>query len=183
MGANDVTKVLRAGGQLIKNPTNLGAAYPYGGTELGVLDDVVLQPVFTSSIAKGGDDKFANQTVEGLYLGESWILGVSLRQFDADVVGTLFPNVGTVGPRKLSASTVKPGYRLSNRSCVLLFKPENPEHPSVLLYRVLPVLDETAALVMKAIDELTFPAVFHAIPNTSGHVYAMDVLANLSLTP
>lgn len=182
MAANDVNKVLLLGGSLVRDPTNLSAAYPHGGTELGVLSDGHVVPYFKTSSVKGAEDKHSNQTVETVYLGESWVFGVTLRQFDSDAVGAVFPNKGTTGPQKKAASSVKPGYRLSNRSMRLLFVPTNASHPAILLYRVLPMIKETDELHTRAISEFAFQALFECIPDTNGNVHAMDLLSNLSLT-
>lgn len=189
MSAKDANDALRVGGTLIKNPANLTPP-TYGGTVLGIFKDFFAMPFFRTSKLKAADDKHANRTVEALYLGESWMVSVEFRQWDADMMTTLFPNsVAGAGTRRLlqniSGSTFRAGTRLSNVSVSLLFAPDRvvTEAPHLLLYRCLPALEEQAELFFMATEETTFPAVFEAIPNTSGHVYQFGLLSDMSLTP
>ena len=181
MGAADVEKVLRAPGQLCINPTDLTIVFPHGGTSLGALEAALVQPFkLTEEIISPS----RNDVAEWLYLGESWKLSAILRQQDDDVKTTLFENtsVGAVtGERVVNArGTVLPGSPLSARAVQLCFSPFNPTHPGVLFHRALPALEETAELNFSMFTDLSFAALFVAIPSgTNGRPADYGRLADL----
>jgi hypothetical protein len=186
MGAADATKVFNVGCQLIWNPTDLSAAYPHGGTELGAIDEVLIKPSFKTSLVKGGDDKFAGHVVEDHFIGEEWLLGVVLRQWDDDIKNVLFPNTTTssgVAQRTVRTTgvTFPPGSRMSSRAGKLLVASKDINAPSLFFRNASPILDPQAEVAMMAIDELAFPMMFRCYPATNQRLYEMGLLADLHL--
>lgn len=186
MATKDADLVLRSGGSLCWNPTDLSIAFPHGGTDLGVLDDVMLKPMFETMDHKGADDRYTRQSVETFFLGESWLLGVTLRQTkDNDVLNVIFPNttVGSVtGERYVSGQgSVRPGSRLSNRTGKLLFSPENPANKAAYFPKTMVMLEETAELMLMAINELTLQVIFRAMPDATSRTHFLGRLTDFTL--
>lgn len=178
-------RLLRAPGRLVANPTSLATTFPYGGTALGGSKAVILKcyaghyPVTACEL--GGEP------VEYLERGEIWGCQAFLRGFDDDAVAAVFPNTAagtTTQHRVISGpgSTAKPGYRVSARSLVLLFVPDDPTRANAwLLYRACPMAGEPTDIQQSAKEEYGFDARFMGIRDTSARHVAIGRLEDLSL--
>jgi len=182
VAAGNPNTVLRAPGRLSINPNDLSAAYPHGGTALGVVASAFANPNFTTEPVFA--EEFA-EAVDVVYLGQSWVFGARLRNVqDGDVLGTMFPNTsaGGSGTKIIDhPGTVGPGTLLSSRSVILLFTPRDVTSDALLIYRALPLVEATARLAFSALEELAFPVIFRAIRNTSGKSIALGKLGDLTL--
>lgn len=187
MSARDVEQVLRVGGQVAFGVTDLATAWPHGGTGLGVVSYAVVMPNRKTEIERGADDKFAGQVVGLHHAGESWTIGLSLRQWADDVLTAIFRNYITAGSGnkvlvdaiQMGGSALVPGQDVPTLGN-LLFTANNPDHPCVLFYDVRPVIEETSELMMTAINELQVDVVFQAL-STGVKMYQMGKLADLTL--
>jgi hypothetical protein len=92
-----------------------------------------------------------------------------------------YGEVGVVG--KVSGDGIKrAGTDLVARGFKLLFAPvADDRHPSVLLYNAVPMPNESAELQLSIGREMGLALIFHAIPDTTGRTYAVDLRSNLSL--
>ncbi len=129
MASTDLPSVLQVPGRLVVAPTNLSAAYPYGGTELGAVHRIAVRRVAASFDVMATE--YGGAVVETIQGGENWALAATLRQYDDDAVSTVFPNtaLGTTTKRRAvkhwadAASPVRPGSLVSSRAVKLLFAP------------------------------------------------------------
>ena len=181
MASEDLTSVIFNSGRLVKNPTNLALAYPYGGTELGLARDVVVVP--SQLKVELTAEEFGRITVDVVDVGRSWVLGCNLRGWDNDAINTIFPGVVSSGAGiKDTLTAQRGGALLSSRSCKLLFVPDDTtNHRMVYLYRALPLVDESAELALQLANEHLIPCIFMAIPDTSGRIYSQELLSALVL--
>ena len=190
MSAQDVDRVLRNGGKLCFNPTDLTAAWPHGGTGLGVVGDVVLQQTWLTEDANAADDRHAGEVVETYFLGELWKLAFAIRQWDDDPVNLLMAHhkagaTRTIVTDQYTGTTARrPGTRLSTSAVKLLFTPEDYlANPAVLFYKAIPCLEVMQEVQLSAMEEQKVAAVFKAMYHQSiGKVYQMGLLSELSLT-
>lgn len=184
MGTAAAGSVLLVPGRLAKNPTDLTTAYPHGGTALGVVADVVLEPrVRTMEIEA---EEWGGAPADVLYLGEAWRLAVLLRQWDVDAIDAVFPNVTNTGTGNVrrtiqqTGSTVYPGYTLSSRAMKLVFTPDDSARPGLLIQRALPALRPTAALNLGLGEELGFAAFFWVLKGANARYADVGTLADLA---
>lgn len=183
MGTASADSVLLVPGRLAKNPTDLTTAYPHGGTALGVVADVILEPrVRTEEIAA---EELGGAPAEVLYLGEAWRLAVLLRQWDVDAIDAIFPNVTQTGTGNVRRTiqmvgNVYPGYLLSSRACKLVFTPDDSTRPGLLVQRALPALRPTAALNLGLDRELGFAAFFWVVKGANTRYADIGTLADLA---
>ncbi len=123
---------------------------PYGGTELGFVKDIAVKPVVTHENIKNSE--FGVEILDKIYVGEVWIVTCTLMTYDPDMLAKIYPNIstGSVSGKPLFTypGSFLPGTRLAaTKAFSLLFAAEDVERdPSFVLYRVLPMLVETAEL-------------------------------------
>ena len=181
MAAPDRTKIYRLPGTLYHTPTDLSDPASGLGTAMGTADLVVLRRVQRTSMIVAeeyGHDGVDGEMVEGVYLGESWVLGARLRGIDNDAFGIVFPNVVTGGIK--SPGTTLAGALLTARAKIILWCARDYANvPSVILYRALPLVEETAELKFGLKTPLYVPVLFHGVRNASGVVGYVDLLADL----
>jgi hypothetical protein len=190
VAAQDVERVLRNGGQVCVDPTDLAQAFPCGGTGLGVIGDVVLKVAYVTDEALGADDRHAHESVETLYLGESWLMALSLRQWDNDPINAFVQNRIAGATRTVItdqyrgvAGSRRPGTRLTTSAKKVLFVPNDPRMPSVLFYKGVLCLEETQELRLTATEELKMAVVIRAMYHQSlGAIFKMGLLSELTLT-
>jgi hypothetical protein len=173
-------------GRLVKDPTNLAIAYPYGGTELGLTTAMIFKPGIQSR--QHGAEEFGGAIVESTYVGEVATFCCALRGFDADALARVFPNVVTgaaTGKTGVSASAGGanlPGYRMSGKAFKLLWVPDDTvENHGLLIYNAIPGVEETAELALSISEEFGIPVFFMASPDASKRLYQMAAFDDLAL--
>ena len=184
MASGDISRVIRAPGRLVVGPTNLSAAYPHGGTEVGKTRQVVLvqtgQPFRVISEGLG-------ETSEILEGPTEWYLAAAMRGWDDDAVAQLFANNYTAGDPSGHAGYDEPksrnvGSTALGRAKVLLWKPDDPIHvPSVLVYRGVPWWSDGAEIPLSSAQDVDLPVVVHAMQDGSGNTLAIKFFSDLSL--
>jgi hypothetical protein len=170
-------------GKLVLNPTSLTSTYPGGGTELGIVQDIVLTIDQPYKFVQA--EEFGGQTVEGIVTKEGCSLGAILRSWDRDALTKLFPNTsqGSVSGKRLvtAPGTIRPGEQLSARSAVVVFWPDDRDrHPMLVLWRALPAIKETSEIQLKLSEEYGVPALFFGIQDTSGRLYSWGMAHDIS---
>lgn len=166
-------------GKLVKDPTNLAAAFPYGGTELGLTTSILFKPGVRSR--QHGAEEFGGAYVESTFIGEVAMLCLTIRGFDADILTRVFPNVsagattGNTGiDGKVSGGGVNvPGYRMSGKAFKLLWVPDDTEvSEALILYSAIPGVEETAALAFATSEEWGVPVFFLGAVDSQGRIYS-----------
>jgi len=183
VGTTDVSQVLRVPGRLCINPTDLATAWPHGGTGLGVVGSIVLEP--TSTYQRITAEEFGAEVVDVLDLGETWVLGALCRAWgDNTVLSTLFPSTatGASGDKVVNyPGSYRAGTLRSSASVKLCFTPRDNRNPGLLLYKALPLVEEASRLRLGAFNELTIPVLFIGIRDSSARQISIGVLGDLSL--
>lgn len=184
MAASNPRDILTIPGRLVMNPSSLLTSYPGSGTGLGIVQDIIitLEQPYKSIQA----EEFGGQTVEGMISREGCVLGAILRSWDRDALAKLFPNTtvtSTSERRKISApGSVRPGEKLSDRSCVLVFWPDDTDrHPFFVMRRALPCIKETADISMRMDQEYGIPVIFFGIQDTSSRLYDFGPKESITL--
>ena len=184
MALPDATKIYRVPGRLAIDPTNLATAFPHGGTALGIASKMrIITGIEESRVTA---EEFGGQTVEAILGKRDFFMSALLRQWDNDAIGMLFgddSSAGASGDKIVSwPGTDRSGYQLSGRSVKLVFTADRQtEHPSLLIYKAMPLYAEAEALRLTVLSELAMPVVFLGIRDGSSRVAAMGLLSDLSL--
>lgn len=173
MAARDLTKILRTPGRLVKDPST-NVAFPYGGTELGAVDEVVLR--VRQNVVLVHAEEF-REDVEGIVTSQQWELDCNLRAAlaDDDVKTLLFLNTDTgasSGEEILvlpGAATQLPGAALLSASGFeLAFIPDDTtNHYVIQMHRALPVIRQDAEITFGADGDAVLPVRFVAIRSAS----------------
>ena len=188
MSAPDVRDVLRVPGKLVINPTDITAAFPHGGTEIGLVRDSQLRFGYRTDLVHA--EEWGGQPVESVYCGEVALFAAVLREWDDDALSNVFPNTGTgaisgnrtILGRVSGGSFNRAGYLLSGKSFVLCFSPRSVDrHPMVIVRKAIPMVEETALLQLSLAEELGIGVVFQAIPDSSGRLYDVGKRGDLTL--
>lgn len=186
MGLSATPTVIRSPGRLVINPTDLTAAFPYGGTELGSVRQV-------THLRFGADyaltaEEFGFEPVEYNQHGEIHGVSAFCRGFDDDVISALFPNTaaGTTSQHQVVTwpGTNRAGTWRSAVGVKLLFAPFNPiDVDAIILYRGIPMDEDSARTPLAWQEEYGFPVTFMGIRDASGNGGQMGRLADLTVSP
>lgn len=188
MATADLNQCLQAPGRLVINPTDLSAAYPYGGTELGAVHQIGVRRTAGSFDVIASE--YGGAVVETIQGGENWVLGAYLRDFDNDAIATVFPNTATGTTTKRrgvkhwadAASPVRPGAKGSDRSVKLLFAPYDVDRcRAVYFFRALPRVEEQWEMRLAVDERVEVPVLFVAIPDSTLNVAVVDFLREITL--
>lgn len=186
MAAGNASRILRAPGRLVVNPSDLSLAYPYGGTEVGKTRLAVLQSLGTGYRVEceglGGE---ASDILEG---PARYVFSCFLRGWDDDAVETLFADNHVAGDVSGHAVLREPFARISGSSALpravsLLYVPDDPINaPACLIYRGVPDFSDGAELAWQRGEELGIPLAVECVRGVTGKIVEVGRLADLSLT-
>jgi len=137
----------------VVTPTNLAAAFPYGGEELGLAKFTTLE-IGERRSGTIRDEYRGGDPVESFFLGEDWFASATLTQWADDTLASVFTGIASgtgVLPRKSYDGLTPLPALLSARGKSLLFVPEHvvaggdkqaPEALSWIMYRAVPILEK-----------------------------------------
>ncbi len=183
MGALDPTKVHRVQGNLCVDPDDLSEVFPHGGKAIGITHYVTLLPTTRKFLLTA--EEYGRETTEELYMGRDWVVSCLIRQWDNDMITTMFPNTavgGTTGDRVIKEpGGLAPGVPLSTRAVKLCFSPIDAAQPGFIVYRALPQVEIAARFRFHLISELGFIAVFRALRDANGNTHQIGRLADLTV--
>ena len=183
MGAIDLEEVLRAPCQVCQDPTNLSAAFPHGGTALGLTSYQVVVPNFKYDHVHAHERGGAR--TETIFGGGDAVLGLRIRQYDADAYTLIFPQVTTGGSRLLVRSGEgTEGEYLSGRGVALLFSPVGADGgqdpPGLYAPLAVPRFDESLELRFQVLREFYVPVLFDLYPTSTVKAWNFGPLSTLS---
>lgn len=181
---SDPRNITSIPGRLVINPTSLTSAYPGGGTGLGIVQDIELHLEQPYKMVMA--EEFGGQAVEGTIAREGCVLGAIIRSWDKDALQRLFPNTtlgSTTQKRKVAApGSIRPGEKLSDRSVVLVFWPDDTDrHPFFVMRRALPCVKETADVALRIDQEYGIPVLFVGIQDTSQRLYDWGLAHDITM--
>ncbi len=165
------------------------AAYPYGGTDLGLIKDVAYQIVTSRDELPGeeygGGDGPPVGVFDVQYLGQAWLIAFALRGWQNEAHATLWPNtsVGTLGGRRgvLGEGSVLPGHLRGAAAVPLLFVPEDvANHNAVFLPLAIPEVARDLTVALAHRNEHLILAGFRAIFEAT-KVPQIQLLEDMSL--
>lgn len=182
MSLPNARDVMRSPGRLSIAPTALGV-FPHGGTALGIVRAIEIIPNIKYHPVTA--EEYGGIVVDQVLASESWVLAALLRSLDDDAIANLFPNTaaGSVSQRRVinAPGTVRAGSLRAASAVKLVFTPDSPDLPFVVLYRAIPMVDEAAKLTMAAGDALEIGVVFHAVYDGSTRMVSMGRAEDLTL--
>jgi hypothetical protein len=196
MGSWDVAAIRRVPCRVAVGCTDLTAAWPHGGTGIGVVREPFLQRY--SGAWPVTIEAFGGVPVEYLEAGEAWGIGGVLRTLDDDALAKAFPNTaaGTVTQRRMVTAgptqTVRAGNWMSGRSFTCVLTPEGATHaksastpdvdaPMVVLYRCMPVMGDPFKIDFTRQRDVAIPFAWMGIPDSSSRTMRMGRRADLAL--
>ena len=187
MATANPRNIRRFRGRIAWAPTSLTAAFPHGGTELGVIRDATFKPGFKYEEIRA--EEYGNVPTEYVYDGSHGVFMAVLRGFDNDALSTIFPDTTTgsaTGDQILradvSGSVTLAGTLISTNSGILVVSPNSPETEEFLvLYNAMPMVEAQAQLQYKASEEVGMAVVFGASPDATGRQWNIGKRRDLSL--
>ena len=186
MAAGNATRVLRAPGKLVVNPSDLTLAYPYGGTEVGKTRLVVLTSLGAS--VKVSSEGLGGEASDILERTNAYVFSCFLRGWDDDAVAKFFATNFVQGPVSGHAVFREPGNRVPGstalaRAVVLLYVPDDAvNNPSAIMYRGVPEWTDGADLAFQRQEELGIPLTVDLLRSDTGNILEVGRLVDLSLT-
>lgn len=185
MATASTRTILKIPGTLIKDPTNLSAASPYGGTVLGVTRSVYFR--VRGKHREIEAEEWGNQVVEVVHGGYSPVLACVLRGYDDDALAALFPDTATGTPSRekvvrFRADNGRAGTILSGNSMKLLFAPKAAvRHKAIILRDAVPVVLDDAEIAFDQTEETGIAVMWVGIPDSSNRVAEIGRIGDLSL--
>ena len=188
MSAASSASIIRVPGRLIWNPTDLGAAEPYGGTYLGTCRGISFKP--NPKYRDIWAEEFGS-VVDSIYVGEGPCeITAIVRYPDSDMLTTAAPKAvasGSSGVHWLfrpggTTTNTRAGTAMYSLAGKLLFAPKAATaHPMVILYSAVAKISEDTDLRMSLNEEWGLSVKFTGTPDSSGRVYDTGQRANLVL--
>ena len=180
MAAPSATSIPRVHGKLILTPTDNSSSPLYGGTDLGAVRRVRFEPGYNQvPIAS----EYYGQTQEVLHIQGNCVLGCLLRGWDGDALSTIFPGYALASSEHTLTfpGGVLSGRKLSGTAVKVLYAARRSEHPSVVLYNAIPLVEPSAELRKSILNELEIPVFFLGLRDGSGNIGAMGPIAGLTI--
>lgn len=183
MATPAITKVYRSVGALYLSPSDLAAAPPYGGTALGIVNEVRLTAATRSFPIEA--EEYGGEAVDEVYQGRDWTMTATIRGYDDDTLARLFPNTAagsSSGQRVISEpGGLLAGSLLIGRVVSLLYAPFRTGDPGFLLYQALPNLRLSSSSKFGLDEDLAFDSVWRAIRDASGRTLQIGLVEDLTL--
>lgn len=166
-------------GSLYRNPTDLGIAAPYGGTELGTFQDAEI--VMDRVIYEVTGQEFGGEVINTKILRTSSWLKLTFQAWDDDAVRTWFTNTTDNGDTV--ATITQPEGALGNdKRSILLFVPTRTSEPAWIVYAAIPdTLSEPVRT--SSVMPMELRARFRMALDDNGNKFVCDKFSRLSLTP
>jgi hypothetical protein len=186
MSTRDVDKIERSPARVVKDPSNLAAAFPYGGTELGAFR-ALEHELFGGAFPIPYEEwcGVPGDAVEGA----DWCIAYGLmRQWDATALAFFFRNTTTgasSGGKMVHGTapgTVRSGALLSGRAAKILIVPDNPtDHEALYLPLAGPVIVGESRVAMSILKERNLAVSFMGFPDATGRCYVQAKIADITL--
>lgn len=182
----DLQSIIRNKCRLCVNPTDLTLVFPHGGTALGYVRDIALEPgVRVKEILA---EEYGGEPVSLVYLGARWTLAVIVRQWwDNTTLGAVFPNTADAsgsGQTRTGINhpgTVHPGTLLEADNFSLLLSPEDEDNPAVYIKSAVAVPDVAARLNFRLDQELEYAVVVRAFRHATVQAVQVKHLRDITL--
>lgn len=182
-----VQTVKRVSGRLLANPTQAfaGGTYPYGGTELGRVQDVELEPLSQQVVI---EYELLGKVGAVINPGIRWRFRATLRGFDDDALALLFASSSAAGElsqhRGLDVpGTLEVGGSADARSLLLVYVPDDPtDHPAIILWAAYPDWSDGARMRFDHRYDLTLPVVCECVEDSDGRCLSVGRLVDYDVT-
>lgn len=188
MATGNIARIMRAAGRIIANPTASFATgtFPYGGTELGKVNQVTLTPV--------GEPPFEvlseglGEPTDELAADNRWLAAFFLRGWDDDGVELLRPGeyrAGSVTSHAMfDATKALPGRSMVASAVILALVPDDTTHANgFLIYRGIPRWTEATEMAFQRKTELGLPITVTCLRDDNDNMLRVGRLPDLELNP
>lgn len=186
MAAGLVSRVMRAPGRLLANPTTSFAttAYPYGAVELGKTNGVILQSFGTPFRI---ECEGLGEATDILEANKQYVFSCFLRGFDDNAVEQILAQGFSAGATTQHAVFGEPGNVPGSssigRAVIIAYIPDDPVNvDGVLVYRGIPDWTDGAELAFQRGSELGIPIAIDCLRDANGNMLKIGRIADLALT-
>ena len=182
MAGRDQNKAFANGGRIAYGCTDLTAAWPHGGTGLGLVGEVAFMPPDGFYRLNRGE---SNSTETIVYTGGDAVLGFRVRSWHEDaadgVLAAIFQTTTTSNGKTLALwSQSDEGGEVASLGN-LVFTPNRPsEHPALILWSAKLELEAMARLQLSTMKWLTVPVLAVGVPDAAKRIAAMGPLDELA---
>lgn len=179
MGAADAGKIWRTPGIVVANPTDLSAAAPFGGTQLGTIHFGRLRPL--ERVDEITAEEYGGETTEIVLRGRDYVCVAIVRGWDGDALQRIFRStaVGSSGNRVINEPADEHGDLGTGVAASILFAPNDARHPAWLLPRAVPLIAEAAELQASIVSELNLAVAFRCLRDANGRAVRIGVRTDL----
>lgn len=182
--ASNVNKIIRSPGKLVVGPTDLAAAYPYGGTEIGYTKAIVVQSTMENFVVQS---EGLGEPTDILQAAHSWVMSCFVRGWDDSALALFHADHYSLGAVTRHAvftvpALATPGTSELDVTRKLLFVPDDVVNvPAMIAYRASPELGDDG-FTWSRTQELGVPMTFRLLRGSTGKILQIGRLADLSVT-
>jgi hypothetical protein len=177
MGSPDPTKARLVAGKLAHTCSSLALPWPHGGVGLGLIGGIYVAP---QRSWKALDQEESNSASEVLWLGGDLVVGITARGWENDALAFLFGTTALSNSHRVISWPHAAGQPATTYTNVV-FTPNNPLHPGVVVYKAAPLPDVNQDMFLSAYRYLEVPAVLIALPDGSDRLGKMGKFSELTL--
>lgn len=179
---------LRIYGHLIHTPTDLTAAFPYGGTSLGDYSQIAWQVEGNAvDITFQEQGPLVGNTLENIF-GVRVV--AKLVEWNSAALAKIFPSAmittgATTGYPLMTLSTGSMLAKIgTDRAAKILLAPDHPDRePALLMYNAVAMVRQVANVSHSLAEEWGFPAIWKALPDSAGNIYQYGMLRDMTVSP
>ena len=185
MASSDTRKILKGTHRLILTPTNLSAAFPYGGTEIGIARNMEFRWGARGHTERA--EEHGGQAHRRLWTGDWAAMAGVLRSWDSEALASADPTYVAGGSGNAIAEYVADddgsrGGRFLTGVAILAVHLKSPtSQPAALLYNGLPIQNPNEALILSARREGGLHFMSEGALDATGRVYQVGMLEDLTL--
>lgn len=170
--------VLNIPGRIALSPTDLSAAYPHGGSAVGIIGDVVYEPNYQYRpflMREGGKRGF-----DLIEVPSDGMLTVLCRQWDPEVIGSIYPASTTqTDGSELGRVTGSSNRFIGSNGIKIAYSPLDETKKGVLFYHAIPTIMRLRLAFARNIETVHL-ASFYLLRDSSDRYAAVETMANLN---
>jgi hypothetical protein len=186
MGAGNVSRVLKVPGRLVANPQDLGQAFPYEGTQIGLVRSIVVQSI---GLGFRVESEGLGAVSDVLTASQRHVMSCFLRGWDDDAISLLLPGHYTEGDVSgharldIPGPGTQPGASALSSAPSLLYVPDNPiDAPALLVRRAVVEWGDASEIAFARGSELGIPLTVECVQDATGTSLQIGRLVDLTLS-
>ena len=179
------SQIISASVRVVVNPNNARGPFPHGGTEVGQVVEIELEPSAASPLVVPCEG--LGEPSDVLEGENNHTVRMTLRGWDPDAVGAFMSGGYRLGnasqrPGWASPGVTTPGVSAASRAVSILLVPEAPTQvPCLYIPRGVPFVRGGGSIAFSRTEEFRVPLEIVCLRGAAGELYSLEMLGDLTL--